>query len=299
MQSEASLEAPSLIHLWRGELEPAWQAAEDGIARVGDDRSLRAYWTLRFVRSEVLRMRGRVEQAREYLESIGPPFAWDIESTASLGMHLGYCSALLGNYKVANALLEESLAQACSANLLSLQVEVRLRQAMSNFLQKDLDSAENTYRSLLEVPAEKIGWYLHSMALGGVGKILLHRRRFREAMPWLERAIRVVKEAGAPLRAIGFESEVAVCYLGMNDASTSLRILQVAEQASFKCGAMHLYQVILADIGNVYLHQGDHWTAISYYQRALDLAKEMKDPVKVANWTSNIRLAYAKLVERR
>jgi len=118
-------------------------------------------------------------------------------------------------------------------------------------------------------------------------------------MPWLERAIAVVKEAGAPLRAIGFESEVAVCYLGMNDASTSLRILQVAERASFECGAMHLYQVILADIGNVYLHQGEHWTAISYYQRALSLAKEMKDPVKVANWTSNIRLAYAKLVERR
>jgi hypothetical protein len=87
------------------------------------------------------------------------------------------------------------------------------------------------------------------MVLGGVGKILLHRRRFQEAVPWLEQA--------------------------MNDASTSLKMLKVAERASLESGA------------------------ISYYQRALNLAKEMKDPVKVANWTFNLRLAYAKLVERR
>jgi tetratricopeptide (TPR) repeat protein len=298
MQSDDSLEIPALTNLWRGELKLAWQAAEDGIAQLGDHRALRDYWIFRFVRAEVLRMRGRVEEARDYLESLGSPVG-DVESIASLRMHIGYCSALLGDYKVANSLLEESLAQACRANLPSLQVEVKLRQAMNSFLQKDLDSAENTYRTLLEASVEKLGWYLHSMALGGVGKILLHRRRFQEALPWLEQAIQIAKEAGAPLKAIGFESEVAVCYLGMNDALTSLKILKIAERASLESGAMHLYQVTLADIGNVYLRQGEYWTAISYYQRALNLAKEMKDPVKVANWTFNLRLAYAKLVERR
>jgi tetratricopeptide (TPR) repeat protein len=299
MQSDDSLEIPALIHLWRGELKLAWQAAEDGIAQLGDHRALRDYWIFRFVRAEVLRMRGCVEQARDYLESLGSPVAGDVESVASLTMHIGYCSALLGDYKVANFLLGESLAQACRANLLKLQVEVKLRQAMNSFLQKDLDSAENTYRTLLESSVEKLGWDLHSMVLGGVGKILLHRRRFQEAVPWLEQAIQIAKEAGAPLKAIGFESEVAVCYLGMNDASTSLKMLKVAERASLESGAMHHYQVTLADIGNVYLHQGEYWIAISYYQRALNLAKEMKDPVKVANWTFNLRLAYAKLVERR
>lgn len=299
MQVDDSLKIPpALILLWRSELEPAWQAAEDGITTSGDNRALPTYWTFRFIRAEVLRQRGRVEQALEYLKSIGLPPAADIESTSSLSMHLGYCSVLLGNYKVADTLLNESLAQARSGKLLNLEVEVRLRQAMSRFLQRDLDSAEEIYRDLLEIPAEKIGWYLHSTVLGGTGKILLHRREFQKALPWLLQAIETVKIAGAPLRAIGFESAVALCYLDMNDAETALSMLRKAERSSLECGAMHLYQVTLADIGNVYLHQKKYWTAISYYERALSLAKEMKDPVKTANWAFNLRLAYSKLVER-
>ena len=293
-QSGGNFEISALAYLQRGELALAWQVTDDHIAQLGDDRELKAYWTFRFVRAEILRMRGQIEQARRYLESIGLPSARDIDSTSALGMHLGYCSALLGNYKLANTLFTEALELADSANLLDLQVEIKLRRAMSSFLQKDLDSAENIYRDLLEIPSEKIGWYLRSMTLGGVGKILLHRKNFREAITWLKQAIRVLKDADAPIRAIGFESEVALCYLGLDDPSTALNLLQDAALASFECGAIHLHQVILGDIGNVFLYQREYWTAISYYQRALDLAKEMKDPVKIANWTYNIRLAHAK-----
>ena len=39
----------------------------------------------------------------------------------------------------------------------------------------------------------------------------------------------------------------------------------------------------------------DHFTAISCYQRALALAREIKDPVSIKKWTRNINLAYARI----
>jgi hypothetical protein len=44
-----------------------------------------------------------------------------------------------------------------------------------------------------------------------------------------------------------------------------------------------------------YLHRRDYFTAISYYQRALELAREIKDPVSIKKWTFNINLAYARI----
>jgi tetratricopeptide (TPR) repeat protein len=60
-------------------------------------------------------------------------------------------------------------------------------------------------------------------------------------------------------------------------------------------GAIHNYQVALANIGSVYFQRRDYLTALSYYQRALVLAREIKDPVSVKKWTHNMRLAYARI----
>ena len=39
----------------------------------------------------------------------------------------------------------------------------------------------------------------------------------------------------------------------------------------------------------------DAHAAISYYQRALAMAREIKDPVSIKKWTHNINLAYARI----
>ena len=53
--------------------------------------------------------------------------------------------------------------------------------------------------------------------------------------------------------------------------------------------------MVLANIGNLYFHSCDHFAAISYYRRALDLARQIKDPVSIKKWTYNINLAYARI----
>lgn len=282
-----------LVHI--GNLGAAWQAADQGIQETGDRRDLRKYWTLRFVRSEVLRLRGQAKEALEYLSSLGSPLREDIESGTRLTMHLGYCSACLGRYEAAHALLNEAQASAQSAELPELQAEITLRQGMLAYLLRDFNSSERLYRSVVNTYGDRFGWYIFCIARGGVGKSLMARREFREALPWLEEAVAMAEAAGSKYLAVTFSGEAGICYLGLGDPDMALQIYIAADRILADLGARHAYQVNLADMGNVYLHKGDYLTAISLYQRALAIAKEIDAPASVEKWSHNIKLAYEKL----
>ncbi len=114
-------------------------------------------------------------------------------------------------------------------------------------------------------------------------------------MPWLENSLKIFEAAGSRLDVAMVWSELAVCHLGMGDDEKAMELLRAAEKVTHDAGYVHNYQVNLANIGNVYLHRGDHLTAISYYERALEVAREIKDPVSIKKWTRNIMLAYARI----
>lgn len=114
-------------------------------------------------------------------------------------------------------------------------------------------------------------------------------------MPWLNQSLAVFEAANAPLAVAMVWGELAVCYLGIGDDEKAMDLFRETERVNYASGSIHNYQVALANIGNVYLHRRDHFNAISYYQRALTLAREIKDPVSIRKWTHNINLAYARI----
>jgi tetratricopeptide (TPR) repeat protein len=75
----------------------------------------------------------------------------------------------------------------------------------------------------------------------------------------------------------------------------ALELFRNAAQVDHESGAIHYYQVSFANIRNVYLQRRDFFTALSYYGKELNLAREIKDQVSVTKWTYNIRLTYAKI----
>lgn len=116
-----------------------------------------------------------------------------------------------------------------------------------------------------------------------------------EAIPWLNQSLAIYDSVAAEIsRAVVWE-ELAVCYLGLGNDKASLELLRKAEAVQHKAGTRANYQVVLANIGNVYLYRGDYTTAIAQYRRALDLAHQVKDPVSIRKWTYNINLAYMRM----
>lgn len=289
-----SLEQAAVSHLQRGEFDAAWKAAEEGILLSGEDRCTRAFWHFRLVRAQVLTIRGRVEEALRYIESLGSPCDHDPISKASLSMYRGYWLAMLGNYKSAHAFLEEAAALASSSGLFELQGEVQVRQAMVAYLEKKFDLSRTFYQSVVEVHAGRYGPYLYAVALCGVGKTLMAQKQYQEALTWFRRALETAREAGLALIYAAVVSEIGVCHTGLGDFERALEVHLAADKVLHSLGAMQHYQVNLADTGNIYLQRGDFPTAISYYQRALEIAVQIKHPASIEKWNHNIRLAHTK-----
>lgn len=90
-------------------------------------------------------------------------------------------------------------------------------------------------------------------------------------MPSLEESLDIFEKADARVTIAMLWSELAVLHLGMGDDERAMQLFRKAERVNYECGVIHNYQVVLANIGNVYLHRRDYFTAIFYYQRALAL----------------------------
>ncbi len=115
--------------------------------------------------------------------------------------------------------------------------------------------------------------------------------------PWHRsiESLKIFEAAGARLAIATVWGELAVCYLGLGDDRAALELNLKAAAVEQDAGFIHNYQVSLANIGNVYLYRRDYFTALSYYRRAVSLAREIKDPVSARKWTYNINLTYARL----
>lgn len=293
MEHLPTMQALDLMRV--GNLDGANAAAEREIQRLGEHGSSAEVWRHRFIRAQVLDARGQTGEALKYLRSPTPPNADDIESEAALRMYRGSYSGYLGQYETSHKLLHEAEVMARDAGLPGLQGEVYLCRAFLYFRKKDYASSDRMFRDALAI-AEQVGsWYFRGHALWGIGKNLMIEQHYEEAMPWLNESLEIFENAAARLSVAMVWSELAVCHLGLGDDEKAMELLREAERVNYEAGAIHNYQVVLANIGNVYLQRRDHFTAISYYQRALALAREIKDPVSVKKWTRNINLAYARI----
>jgi tetratricopeptide (TPR) repeat protein len=285
-----------------GELDQAWSFAELG-ALSASRKEPALYYGFRFVLAEVLRMRGRIDEAREYLESLGSPDENCIDLVVAWKMHLGYCLGLLGRYGECNQLLELARCSTIDANLTELHCEVLLRQGMIHYVRREFANSDRSYRDALNLckalkSDEGGDWYLESTALAGVGKNLMIQDHFAEAIPWFEKSLAISEKAHARYSAARLWNELAMCHLGLGDSAKALALLREAERVTWEIQAVPAYQVCLADIGNVFFHRGDYVQAMSYYTRALTFAHQIKDPVSVTKWTHNMNLAYQKMMER-
>jgi tetratricopeptide (TPR) repeat protein len=288
--------ARDLIRL--DDLDGASRVVESGLERCEDQGNTREIWGLRLVRADLIRLRGQIEQAIEYLvckEAEFPPLSGDVVVRAGLKKLQGYCHGLLGRYASSHGLMQEAELMARGAALLELQCEVHQCQAMIHYLQQDYISSDRVFRLILDASEQIGGWYFRANALWGIGKNLMIQNHHEAAIPWLESSLALFESAGARPSMATVWSELAVCHLGLGDDGKSLELLENALRINREAGKVQNYQVVLANIGNVHLHRGNHLTAISHYRKALDLAREIKDPVSIEKWSYNIRLAYARL----
>lgn len=292
-EKPATVRALELLRL--GDLDGAHRIAEDVIGRVADQGDAVDLWRARFIRTEIMSIRGHSEEALQYLDSLIAPEAANHEASVGFKLNRGRFLGALGKRSEACECLAQAESMAREAHLPELLGEVYLSQGFIYFLGEKYDSSDRAFRLALGISAEVGGWHLRGHALWGIGKNLMIQGCYGEAMAWLQESLTIFNGVEAKLARATVWGELAVCHLGLGDDQTALELNLRAAAVEYKAGFIHNYQVSLANVGNVYLHRRDYFTALSYYHRAVTLAREIRDPVSVRKWTYNINLTYARI----
>lgn len=279
----------------RGNLRGADEIVKAAIGSTSPVCESNEIWDLHFLRARILDATGQTEAAVTYLKSLLPPSSDLLEARSKLCNYLASYEGYLGRYQVADQLFSEALNIAGRAGLYEVVGDIHLAQAFIYFRKKDYRSSDGEFRLALEISERVGGWYLRGHGLWGIGKNLMIQEHYQAALPWLDQALEVFVANEEPLYVAMVWSELGVCRLGLGSDVDAMDLFRRAEKVYFEAGIVHNYQVVLANIGNVYLHRGDYLTAISYYQRALAMAREIKDRVSIKKWTRNINLAYARI----
>jgi tetratricopeptide (TPR) repeat protein len=296
MQQSSETLARDLLRL--DDIDGARLVAEKEIRAAVEQDNHHKLRTYRLILLEVQRLRGHTQQALnelDRLEASDPPDEDDAESRIGISKLRGYYFGLLGKYQFSHQLLQQAEVMARDAGMTELLAEVHLCQAMIFYLQQNYSSSSHIFRLVLALSQQIGGWYFEGTALWGIGKNLMIETHYEEAITWLQNALAIFDAVGAKLSVAVAWSELSVCYLGLGNDGLALDLLRKAASIQHEAGNIANYQVALANIGNVYFYRGDHLTAITYFRRALALAREIADPVSITKWTYNINLAYLRL----
>jgi len=279
-------------HLRFGDISAAQMLADAHLAvsPVGADD----HWRFLFVKSECLRMRGRTREALDLIGSeINDNSAPDI--LALWKMHRGYVLGMRNSYLEAKQEFDEAERIATEHGLDQLLIEVLVRRAMILFFAEDLAASQETYRNALEMARQHGDLFLQAVALAGTGKNLMIRSNFRDAIGWYEQALAAAQLAGARVLAASMHSELGWCYYNLSEDDKALELFRLSEIVFLEVGALGNYQISLGNIGNIFVRRGDYPTAITYFQRALELAKKNDDRISMMKWLNNLSAVFSKL----
>lgn len=285
--------AEAKSHLRSGALVAALEAADAGLAAA--EPTTDAFWKLLFIKTESLRMQGRTADALALLDAHPIPPRQSQEIQALLNMHRGYLLSTQARYSEAKPCLDKAWRIASHERFDAVLLEVELRRAMFLFFAGELDESRHQYQALVERLDNEPQSEIRAIALAGIGKNAMIRGQYEEAIGWYEQALAIFETASMPMLVATMWSEIGWCRFKLGEDEAALRYFRLAESFLCESGAVTNYQICLGNIGNVFLRKSDYPAAITYYQRALALAKQIKDPVSSAKWLGNLATVFVRM----
>lgn len=292
--TESILEQAKLAHQ-RGDFKHALELCERGLASCAGEASPKLRYELFVLRSHCLNALGQWQEALAALKSATEGMEIDKEAQARLAMDEGYLLGSLARYAECWTLLNQAERTARELNLPALLSEILWRRGIMSIFVGDHNAADQCLCSALEIASTENNRQLHGLILAGLAKNTMYRGKFLAAIPRFDEALATFESLKDTFYCAILWCEMANCFLHIEESEKALEFFHKAERVFLESGAMPNYQVCLANIGNVYHDRREFLTAISYYQRALELARQLGDHLSIGKWLHNLAQAYTDL----
>jgi CHAT domain-containing protein len=267
-------------HAWRetqvGDLTAALQEASADLAHYSDPHS-EWYWRFLLLKAEILMRQGLNEDSLALLNVTLPEeFAHsDLEVWQKLT--LGASLAYLSRNQQAQVALDQAktLAESFQPQLLG---EVNLRQGTLYSLQWKLEEARASYHTTLDLAVRLNDPFLKIAALGSLGLLATRMERYDESVDWNKQALQLSESVGAKGSLARIEGNIGWSYYKVGDLESALSRYQEADKDDISAGVPERRVTWLINTGEVHYSLGDYPAANEESQKALVLAKTLKDP---------------------
>lgn len=292
--TESILEQAKLAHQ-RGDFKHALELCERGLASSAAEASPKLRYELFVLKSHCLSALGQWQEALAALKCAKQGMEIDEEAQARLAMDEGYLMGSLARYAECWTLLNQAERTARELNLPVLRAEILWRRGIMSIFVGDHNAADQCLTSALEIASTEDNRQLQGLILAGLAKNTMYRGEFSAAIPRFEEALAAFESLKDTFYCAILWCELANCYLHTEESEKALEFFRKAERVFLESGATPNYQVCLANIGNFYHYRREFLKAISYYQRALGLARELGDQFSIGKWLHNLAQAYTNL----
>jgi hypothetical protein len=118
----------------------------------------------------------------------------------------------------------------------------------------------------------------------------LSASRFDEAITAMEESLRIGEKMGARSSQAINLLNLAYCHYQLGDLDRAIEMYSRARTMLASSGRLSSLQIALGNTGNVYFARQDYKTAQTYYNEAVQLARQVHDPAWEAVWSGNMAM---------
>jgi CHAT domain-containing protein len=255
-----------------GDLKSARQTAELGYSKFKDQPASDWYWRFRLQCAEMLLWNGQTKDAEPLLAQPPPPaFPGLIPRYQELRGYLLYRTR---SNAPAHRLLTEAAEAAHTRSDFELEADIHLLLGMCvlNY-EDDGVAARAHYEEALDIAEKRHFDYQQSAALLDLGLVEMRREHYGDAIPLLDRALKLSRASGAAqLHSLALLN-IASCYHNLGELDKALPLLKEAASKPTELATASLSE-IYSETGNIYLQMGEIPNALRYFHQALDAVRE-------------------------
>jgi CHAT domain-containing protein len=255
---------------WRGDLTEAQRLADGGVTRTAREAGGIVHWRFRLLSSEIAILRRDFPAAEPAINAAiqdGPGFdavrAYQRFLAAKLQIEQGKLSLAHETLGKARALATGDAGMALEIDRLDGQVLLRMG---------DWGGGEALLNAVVAKAASESDLYHQAAALNDLGRGLMARSRFDEALPYFERVVAIRDLSDWSVYAASL-SNAGSCYQRLGRFDRAVIVQQRALAVQEHRGKRESLVQVLGEMGNLYYLRGEPDQALPYLQRGFAEAK--------------------------
>jgi len=265
-----------------GELQRALDLANRGLSQCGNPPNLEWCWKFRLLKAEVLLLQTKPSEASSLLPASAP--SGNPEIQARLLFERGWLYYELPDYHQSELLLNEAFHLAQSHQLESLVAEIELRRGAVLARLGDATAGEQQFREALRLARQSRDTYLETSALGNLAVLEMAAGRYDEAVSSFQRVTALSGQLQSKSLEARNLNNVGYCYLQLGQPDKAAPLFEQAQKLALQTGVVKDAVIGLGRMGDWSESQGDYATALHYYERALETARQAHDDYWTAKW---------------